>query len=331
MGREGSGPYRWRVGNPARTPHRWSIVVARIAAIDIRVHVSFLVLVVLFAVAAPEPGPIGVLWSLVWLLVIFGSVVVHELAHCVVARTRGADVHEILLFPLGGISKLDRLPETPRDEFAVAVVGPLASLGIGAAAAALCVVTGRDLLPFDLLTGAWLERIAWLNVILGGFNLLPAFPLDGGRVFRSLLERHRDLLSATRVATRTGHVLAGVLVAIGVLFDPWLVLIGVFVYVGASAEEAATIVHVRLQGHRVGELMRPGVGGPAGPKREAGTTLDADTPLDIDVVARLQEAQGVATVVSDGHEVGELRLDDVRRFVAGQQTPPDRGEGAKRE
>ena len=111
------------MGNPARTPHRWSIVVARIAAIDIRVHASFLVLVVLFVVAAPEPGLIGVLWSLAWLLVIFGSVVLHELAHCVVARTRGAEVHEILLFPLGGISKLDRLPETPRDEFAVAIVG----------------------------------------------------------------------------------------------------------------------------------------------------------------------------------------------------------------
>ncbi|MGZ8762046.1 MAG: site-2 protease family protein [Acidimicrobiia bacterium] len=317
------------MGNSARTPHRWSIVVARIAAIDIRVHVSFLVLVVLFAVAAPEPGVIGALWSLVWLVAVFGSVVLHELAHCVVARARGADVHEILLFPLGGISKLERLPETPRDEFAVAIVGPLASLGIGATAAVLCVATGRDLLPFDLLTGAWLERIAWLNLILGAFNLLPAFPLDGGRVLRSLLERHRDLLAATRVATRTGHVLAGLLIAVGVLFDPWLALIGAFVYFGASAEEAATIVHVRLQGHRVRDLMRPLTGGSAGPPREAGATLDADTPLDVDVVARLQAAHGVATVVADGREVGELRLDDVSRFVAEQETPSgDRAEGA---
>ena len=121
------------------------------------------------------------------------------------------------------------------------------------------------------------------------------------------------------------------LVAVGVLFDPWLVLIGVFVYVGASAEEAATIVHVRLQGHRVRDLMRPLPGDAAGRTRGAGPTLDADTPLDVDVVARLQEAHGVATVVADGREVGELRLDDVSRFVAEQETPSaDRAEGASR-
>ena len=232
------------------------------------------------------------------------------------------------MFPLGGISKLNRLPETPQDEFAVAIVGPLTSLGIGGTAALLCVVTGRDLLPFDLLTGAWLARIAWLNLILGAFNLLPAFPLDGGRVFRAFLERRRDLLSATRIATRTGHVFAGLLVAVGVLFDAWLVLIGVFVYIGASAEEAATIVHVRLQGHRVRDLMRPLTGDRAGATREGGTTLDADAPLDVDVVARLEEGHGVATVVADGREVGELRLDDVGRFVTQPETQPaDRTEG----
>ena len=100
------------------------------------------------------------------------------------SRNRGADVHEILLFPLGGISKLDRLPETPQDGFAFAIVVPSPVSGSEPRPRLLCVVTGRGLLPFDLLTGAWLARIAWLNLILGAFNLLPAFPLDGGRVFR---------------------------------------------------------------------------------------------------------------------------------------------------
>lgn len=296
-------------------PHRWSFVVARIVSIDIRVHVSFLLLVVLFAVAAPEPGAIGVVRSALWLLAIFASVVVHELAHCLVARARGAEVHEILLFPLGGISKLERLPEAPRDEFAVAIAGPLTSFGLGAAAAVLCLATGRDLIPIDLVAGPWLGRVAWLNLILGAFNLLPAFPLDGGRVLRSVLERHRDLLSATRIAARTGRALAVLLVVVGVLFDPWLMLIGLFVYFGASAEEAATVVHVRLRGHRVREVMRGGDARLGAPEVGSTETIDADAPLDVDVVARLQDAGGVLTVTESGRALGELRLEDVGRLV----------------
>ena len=140
----------------------------------------------LFAVAAPEPGAAGVAWSLLWLAALFGSVVLHELAHCLVARRRGAEVHEILLFPLGGISKLEHLPETAADEFAIAIVGPLTSLTLGVVALGAGAALGGSLVPIDLLGGAWLVRLGWLNLILGVFNLLPAFPLDGGRVLRAL-------------------------------------------------------------------------------------------------------------------------------------------------
>ena len=232
-------------------PHRWSIVVARISAIDIRVHASFLILVALFAWAAPEPGASGAAWSLLWLVALFASVVVHELAHCVVARRRGGEVHEILLFPLGGISKLEHLPETAADEFAIAIVGPLTSLALGVVALGVGAGLGGSVVPIDLLGGAWLVRLGWLNLILGVFNLLPAFPLDGGRVLRAFLERRHDLIRATRIATRVGHALAVALIFIGVLFDFWLALIGIFVYLGASAEEAGTIVHARLRGRRV--------------------------------------------------------------------------------
>ncbi len=313
-------------------PHRWSFVVARVASIDVRVHVSFLVLVLLFLIGAPEPGLAGRLWSVVWLLVVFASVVAHELAHCVVARSRGGEVHEILLFPLGGVSKLERLPEAPRDELAMAIAGPLASLGIGVAAAGLCVATGRDLLPIDFVTGPWLARVAWINVLLGVFNLLPAFPLDGGRVFRALLERRLDLLTATRIATRTGHALAVVLAVVGVLLDPWLLLIGLFVYFGASAEEAATLVHVRLQGHRVRDAMREGdIDGrpvcPPAPRTDVDTALDVDTPLDLDVMARLREAGGAVMVTEHGRPIGTLSVADVVRLVDAPDVATQEGEG----
>ncbi len=298
-----------------RRPHHWSVAVGQIAGISLRVHASFLILVVLFVIAAPEPGVASAVVSVAWLLTIFACVVVHELSHCFMARSRGAQVDEILLFPLGGVSKLRNLPESPRDEFAIAIVGPLTSLGLGVGAAVLCWATGQALWPLNFASGEWLVRLAWLNVILGAFNLLPAFPLDGGRVLRSLLERTRDLETATRLATRVGHVFAGILIVTGLLFDVWLTLIGFFVYFGASAEEAGTIVHARLRGHRVREVMRAAADTPASPE----ALVDADALLDDDLLALVEAAPDHRVAVqADGHVVGILRLEDVGRLVARQ-------------
>ena len=193
--------------------------------------------------------------SLLWLVAIFACVLVHELAHCFVGRSRGAVVHEIVLLPIGGVSKLEHLPENPRDEFAMAIAGPPASLGLALGAAVSALAMGVALLPVDLVNGAIVSRIFWFNLIVAGFNLLPAFPLDGGRVFRAALERGHDLLGATRIAVRVGHAVAIALVVLGLLFNVWFVLIGIFVYLGATAEQAATLVHVRLEGRRVADVM----------------------------------------------------------------------------
>jgi Zn-dependent protease len=238
-----------------RIHSRLSLPIGRIAGIQIRVHATFLLLVFLFAAAFSGPDGPGPLAGLAWLALIFACVVAHELAHSLVARRRGGVVREIVLLPIGGVSKMERLPESPQDEFAVAIAGPGMSIGIALVAALASTAAGQPLLPIDLLDGGILHRLAWMNLILGGFNLLPAFPLDGGRVFRSLLERRLDLETATRRAARLGRALAIVLGVIGVLFDFWLVLIAVFVYFGASAEEAATIVHVRLRDRTVADVM----------------------------------------------------------------------------
>jgi Zn-dependent protease len=309
-------------GNPSQArPHRWSVSVGRFSGIDVRVHVSFLVLVALFALVAPEPGVTGAVASVAWLLAIFTCVVVHEMAHCFVARARGAEVQEILLFPLGGVSKLRHLPESPRDEFAIAIVGPLTSIGLGLGAAVLCLATGQALLPIDLVAGSWLVRLVWLNLILGAFNLLPAFPLDGGRVLRSLLERDHDLETATRSAAHIGRVLATIMVVAGVFLDVWLILIGIFIYLGASAEESGTIVHARLRGHRVREAMQPSTD-------ESSTlpvVVDADALLDDDLLELVESAPGhCATVRADGRTVGILRVEDLVRLAARTDPKADR-------
>lgn len=233
----------------------WSLPLGRVLGIEIRVHLSFVLIVAVVALGASAPEGPGLVAGLVWVGVVFGCVVVHELAHSVVARSRGATVREILLLPIGGVSRLEHLPENPRDEFAIAVVGPAASVALAGAAAMVALAAGVPLVPVTLFAGPFLTRVVWLNLLLAGFNLLPAFPMDGGRVFRSILERRYDLETATRLAARLGRAVAIGLVAIGVLVNVWFVIIGVFVYFGASAEEIATVVHVRLRGMRVRDAM----------------------------------------------------------------------------
>lgn len=291
-----------------RVHSRMSLPIARIAGIQIRVHATFLLLVFLFAAAASGPEGPGPIAGLAWLALIFACVVAHELAHSLVARHRGGVVREIVLLPIGGVSKMERLPESPRDEFAVAIAGPAMSIGIAVAAGLASVATGQPLLPIDLLDGGILHRLAWLNLILGGFNLLPAFPLDGGRVFRSLLERRLDLETATRRAARLGRALAIVLGVIGLLFNLWLVVIAVFVYLGASAEEIATIVHVRLQGRTVADVMlfEPVV-------------LSEDAPVGDAQTLLRHTAQRTFPVVDSGRYVGVV---DARTLAGAEPALP---------
>jgi Zn-dependent protease len=272
---------------------RWSFPIARVAGIEVRVHASFFALVALFVLAGAAPKGPGVPDALAWLVMIFACVVLHELAHCLVGRRRGLVVHEIDLLPIGGMSRLETLPETPRDEFAMAVAGPAASASLGLAFGALAVAASQSLYPLDLVNGPWLPRLAALNLLLAAFNMVPAFPLDGGRVLRSLLELRYDLARATRIAARTGRVLALAFVAIGIVWDLWLALIGVFLYVAANAEEAATLLHVRIAGRTVRDVMLV-----------MPTTVDATVPAAALRQLIRRNVQGTFPVVRDGSYTG---------------------------
>jgi Zn-dependent protease len=222
-----------------KTRPRSSIRVARVYGIDVLMHWSFLalVLVVVWAYWASGPSQVGL--GLLWIAAVFGSVLVHEFAHCVVGRRRGAVVQDILLLPIGGVSQMDKIPEDPDDELAIALVGPLTSLGLGLLAVAAGLALGARMWPPTLFAGSWLARLAWLNLALAAFNLVPALPMDGGRVLRAALSRHRDRKEATRLAGKVARFLAGVMIVGGVFYDFWFVLIGLFVWLGATAEEQA--------------------------------------------------------------------------------------------
>jgi Zn-dependent protease len=206
------------------------------------VHVSLLVLVGLVALSASATGePLPV--AMTWLGAVFASVVVHELGHAIVARSKGVAVREIDLMAIGGVSRLERLPEGWRDERDIAVAGPLTSIGIALGFFLVAAVAGQSLLPVSPWSGHLLARVGWMNVLLAGFNLLPAFPMDGGRVLRSELERDRSRADATRVAVGVSRWLAGAMIVASFFVSIWLLVIGVFILFAGRAEEAAVMVH----------------------------------------------------------------------------------------
>ncbi len=215
-----------------------SLSLGRIAGIPVRVHWTFWLLIPLVVLAYVGRGWHAVVGGLAWVVVLFVCVTLHEISHCLVARRLGVEVMDILLVPIGGFSELSSMPDAPEDELAVAVVGPLTSLALGLALLGLGVLAGAHLWPPTLFAGSWLARLAWLNLLLGAFNLLPALPMDGGRVLRAALERHRGHLEATVVAARVARWVGAALLIVGLAYDVWLVLIAVFVLMGASAEEA---------------------------------------------------------------------------------------------
>jgi Zn-dependent protease/CBS domain-containing protein len=262
--------------------------------------VTLLALLVLVAVEAARPGGTTILDGVLWPVLVFASVVVHEAAHSLLARRRGIGVTGIVLLPIGGVSKLGRLPDRPADELAIAAVGPAASFGLAAVVAASIALLGRPLTPVSFVHGALDSRLVWANAMLAAFNLLPAFPLDGGRVLRAALARRTDLQTATHRAATLGRSLGWAMAALGVLVDVWLLVIGLFVVVGSVAEETATLVHVRLRGLHVADVMRP----------QPVVVDDTEPTRRARTLARWRR-QPIVPVTHDGVYRGAALLDDL--------------------
>ncbi|MHB1518105.1 MAG: site-2 protease family protein [Acidimicrobiales bacterium] len=237
---------------------RHALQVAKVRGIPIRVHWSFGLLVILVVMVQVGSGTVAAMGAVLWLVLLFASVVFHELAHCLVARRRGIDVRDIVLLPIGGASEIPDLARTPEDELHIAVAGPLSSLVLAMILGAVSVLTGGRLWPPTLTGGGLLVDLAWVNMVLAGFNLLPALPMDGGRVLRSVLTRFRPEPRATAIAVRVGQAFGFAMVLFGVFVDLWLVLIGLFVLFGARSEGQAALVHAALGNRRVGDLPMAG-------------------------------------------------------------------------
>jgi Zn-dependent protease/CBS domain-containing protein len=292
----------------------------RIAGIDIGIHYSWLFIFILFAWSLAQgffpqryPGwNVSTYWIIGFIssLLLFISVLIHELAHSLVARSRGLPVSGITLFIFGGVSNLQEEPSKASVEFSMAIVGPLTSLILAGIFWGLLYTLSSRATPL----GAVLYYLAFINALLAAFNILPGFPLDGGRVLRSILwGTMKDLAKATNIAAITGYILGWALVAYGVfsmftgnfLGGLWIAFIGWFLSSAAESSRKQFNLREHLTGIKVKDVMK------ANPE-----IVNPDTTVDNVVRSIFYQDKGrAALVLKDDQLLGIITITDVKKLA----------------
>jgi len=237
---------------------KWSIQVGKFFGIPLKIHITFWLLLLFVALSSGKhEGLQGGIHGVIFVSLLFTCVVLHELGHSLVAQHLGITVRDIILLPIGGISQMERIPEEPMNELYISAIGPLVSLALALVFFILARLLGLNtaIPQVSLLDGNFLVGLFWINLILGIFNLLPAFPMDGGRVLRALLALHMEYLQATHIAVTIGQACAIFFFFYGLFFNFWLALIGIFIYMGAEGEEHDTILRRSLRRTPVGQAI----------------------------------------------------------------------------
>ncbi len=243
---------------------KWSVPIGRYAGIRVQIHLTFLVLLIWigFSLWSESRNVVAVATGLGFVLALFLCVLLHEFGHALTARRYGIRTRDITLLPIGGVARLERLPEKPMQELLVAVAGPAVNVVIALVLLTVLSLLGR---PMDAMAIATtdvsttapnvLERLVVVNVVLVLFNLLPAFPMDGGRVLRALLAMRLPHAVATQRAALVGKLFAVGFAVLGFFTNPFLMVIGLFVWVGASQEASAATLRGVLDGIPVRDAM----------------------------------------------------------------------------
>lgn len=282
----------------------WSWRIGRIAGIDVFVHPTFLILLIWVGVShyLAHGDPVEAMQGVVFILALFGVVVLHELGHALAARRYGIRTRDITLLPIGGVARLERIPEVPAQELVVALAGPAVNVVIAAGIFA-GLMLGQGLVPVSegLRVGAsFLQQMFWVNVSLVVFNLVPAFPMDGGRVLRALLAMQMDHVQATRAAAAVGQVFAMLFGLLGLFANPILIFVALFVWLAGAQEAGLVEVRAALAGIPVLRVMITQF-----------RALQPDEPLSVAVTELLAGFQQDFPVVAGDRPVGILTRDSL--------------------
>lgn len=277
---------------------KWSWRLFRAGGVGVYVHVTFFLLLIWFGVTSYLVRHRGedALNSIIFILVLFTIVVLHEFGHAMTAKRFGIETRDITLLPIGGVARLDRMPEDPKQELAIAIAGPAVNVLLAALFFAVLAMENR-LTAFSL-TGPGnylLWNLVRINLALAVFNLIPAFPMDGGRVLRALLAIRMNYARATRIAARIGQVIALIFGIAGLFGNALLILIAIFVWMGAAQESGMVQLRSTLADIPVSHVMITDF-----------HTLTPDEPLSRAVEHLLAAYQQDFPVVEDGKMVGLL-------------------------
>ena len=303
----------------------------RIFGIDIGIHYTWIFIFVFFSWSLavgyfPQVNPnwsTATYWitGIIAALMLFVSVLLHELAHSLVARRRGMPVNSIVLFILGGVSNLEEEPDKPSAEFTMAIVGPVTSIVLAAVFWGIACAVAGSLLGFnDIINGnnlntpvgAVIGYLAFINLFLGIFNLIPGFPLDGGRVLRSIIwDSTGNLVRATNIASITGQFIGWAMIGVGIyliftvsfITGLWLVFIGWFLNSSADASRKEVSLRERLSHVKVGDVINPA------PEVVGPKTTVSELVRDI-----FGKKHGRAVPVCDGEKlIGIVTISDIRK------------------
>ena len=295
---------------------RWQWKLGRFAGIDVFVHATFLLLIgwVGLSVWLDGRGLAAALRGVAFILALFLCVVLHEYGHALTARRFGVKTRDITLYPIGGVARLERMPERPIEELWVALIGPAVNVVIAGILLVCLAGAGSlgELRAWDLTSGSFVSRLLVVNLTLAVFNLIPAFPMDGGRVLRALLAMRMEFVRATQISAAVGQGIALIFGFIGLFANPFLLFIALFVWIGAAQEANLAQVKHSIGGIPVARAMQT----------EYQTLAPGDT-LASAIGAVLAGSQHDFPVVEGEKVVGVLTRDALIRALSkeGQNAP----------
>ncbi|MBP2233527.1 Zn-dependent protease/CBS domain-containing protein [Sinorhizobium kostiense] len=294
----------------------WSFKIGTIAGTALRVHITFaLLLAWIWFMHYRIGGTPAAMEGIAFVLAVFLCVVLHEFGHIAVARQYGIKTPDITLLPIGGVARLERMPEEPKEEFLIAIAGPLVNVAIAAVILLLLGTTVglEQIADIENPQLGFLARLASVNVFLVLFNMIPAFPMDGGRVLRAALASRLSWSRATQIAATIGQGLAFVFGFLGLLYNPLLIFIAIFVYLAATAEAQNAQIREVSESVLVGDVMITEF-----------VRLERSADIDEAIDTLLATTQREFPVVdSAGHFEGLLTRDDIIRTLkeTGAATP----------
>jgi Zn-dependent protease/predicted transcriptional regulator len=283
---------------------KWSLKLGSVAGIGVYLHWTFVLLIGWIFLAHLGAGETArqALEGVGFILALFGCVVMHEFGHALTAKRYGVMTRDITLLPIGGVARLERIPEKPMQEFWVAIAGPAVNAVIAAMLFGILLLQGRthELMEVHGMKDGFLAQLMWVNLFIGTFNLLPAFPMDGGRILRALLASRMGRRRATAIAANIGQIMAILLGVVGFFHNPFLIFIAIFVYLGAQGEAAQVEAESALEGLQVRDAMMTRF-----------RTLSAHDSLGTAVEELLAGSQQDFPVLESGQVLGVLRRNDL--------------------